>query len=118
MRPASISPTPAPCSLLPTMRISASSGCSSALRTTSGPIPRGSPNVTARRTTALEADVDVRLVAPLVDVMPDGEVVTEDVFNPQLHVLESQLPFGVALRHLEHDELGAGGARTPPDDPP
>src|SRR6266487_278356 len=117
MRPASGSDSPAPCSMsfravLPTVTTSASSApAARALRTTSGPIPRGSPRVTARRgrcATGLEPDVDVRRAAQLVDVMTDGELLAELGADLQLHILEVQVAFGVASRHLEHRELGAG----------
>src|SRR5690242_5503615 len=100
----------APRSPLPMTMISASSGpIASALATTSGPIPRGSPGVTARRgrregPTPLEPDVDVGRAAQQVEVVFDGELLTQSVADAVLHLVERQLTLGKPLDQLEHDE--------------
>src|SRR5438093_935749 len=85
----------------------------SARCTTSGPIPRGSPRVTAiwgrergggRR--ALEADVDVRRAAQQIEVVLDRELLAQGLADAVLHVLERDVALGDALRQLEHHELG------------
>src|SRR4051794_336696 len=97
-RPASRSPGAlAPSSQPPTMRISASSGCRNAFRTTSGPMPRGSPTATARRGRGggdgakLESDIDVNLPPQLIYEMPDRQLVTQRLPNPDLHVVEREI---------------------------
>src|SRR5205823_4133766 len=99
-----------PRSPLPITTMSASSGPSaSALATTSGPIPRGSPGVTARRgrrgeATPLEPDVDVGRAAQQVEVVFDGELLAQTVADAVLHLVERQLALGEPLDQLEHDE--------------
>src|SRR5258705_8160215 len=110
-------------SLLVTMRTSAASGCARAFSTPSGPMPRGSPRVTARRgraadrePTDLETDVYVRLLTQLIDVVLDGQIVGEDFLDAHLHVVEGQLALGMALRDVEHHKLGSGRAGTDGND--
>src|SRR5207302_2314052 len=89
--------------------MSASSGPrASAFATTSGPIPRGSPRVTARRGRATRsgANVDVRRAAQNVEVVLYRELLAHVLADPILHVVEGQLTFGQALHELEYDELG------------
>src|SRR5438552_10523958 len=94
---------PAPCSPLPRKTRSASSGPrASAFWITSGPIPRGSPNVTASRGRRLETDVDVRGAPQQVEMVLDGELLTQPVANMILHFVKPQLPFGKTLQQLEH----------------
>src|SRR3989442_1338975 len=80
----------------------------SAFATTSGPIPRGSPRVTARRGRARwsGANVDVRRAAQNVEVVLYRELLAHVLADPILHVVEGQLTFGQALHELEYDELG------------
>src|SRR3989475_5854482 len=120
-RPAPCSPLPAPQDPTPIFRCAGMSAiCSSApisvmpafrpgasaLATTSGPMPRGSPSVTARRggrrDTASEPDVDVRGATQDLEVMLDRELLGQGVLDPVLHVLEAQLSLGHALQELEH----------------
>src|SRR5690349_24575535 len=90
---------------LPISVRSASSGPkASAFSITSGPIPRGSPTVTARRGRRLEPDVDVRGAAQEVEVVLDGELLPQTITDAILHVVEGQLPLGDPLGQLEHDE--------------
>src|SRR6266516_1258599 len=80
----------------------------SARCTTSGPIPRGSPRVTAiwgRERRALEADVDVRRAAQQIEVVLDRELLAQGLADAVLHVLERDVALGDALRQLEHHEL-------------
>src|SRR5207237_6193219 len=96
----------------PTRTTSASRGPSArAFSTTSGPIPRGSPGVTARRgrrgATPLEPDVDVGRAAQQVEVVFDGELLAQTVADAVLHLVERQLALGEALDQLEHDEARA-----------
>src|SRR5437660_2266669 len=95
----------------PSRVISASNGPSaSALASTSGPIPRGSPGVTARRgrrPTPLEPDVDVGRAAQQVEVVFDGELLAQTVADAVLHLVERQLALGESLDQLEHDEARA-----------
>src|SRR5207249_2617993 len=92
----------------PSTVISASSGPrASALATTSGPIPRGSPGVTARRgrcPPVLETDVDVGRAAQQVEVVFHGKLLAETVADAVLHLVERQLALGEPLDQLEHDE--------------
>src|SRR6266496_957733 len=108
----------------PTSTTSAASGaCASAAATTSGPMPRGSPSVTARRgrcacgpDVVLEADVDVGLAADQIQVVLDREVLAQVGADAVLHILEGELPFGQALGDLDDGELGAqprGHAQLP-----
>src|SRR6266571_7396664 len=95
----------APRSPLPTRVTSASSGPkASALVTTSGPIPRGSPSVTASRGRRLETDVDVGGATQQVEMVLDGELLAQPVADAILHLVEPQLAFGKALHQLEHHE--------------
>src|SRR5438105_6805874 len=98
----------------PSRVISASNGPSaSALASTSGPIPRGSPGVTARRgrrPTPLEPDVDVGRAAQQVEVVFDGELLRQPVADAVLHLVERQLALREPLDQLEHDEARPGGA--------
>src|SRR5256885_12001857 len=94
---------PAPCSPLPIKVISASSAPrASAFSITSGPIPRGSPSVTASRGRRLETDVDVRGAPQQVEMVLDGELLAQPVADMILYFVEPQLPLGKALRQLEH----------------
>src|SRR3989454_8384924 len=96
---------PAPCSPLPMKVRSASSGPrATALATTSGPIPRGSPSVTASRGRRLEPDVDVRGATQQVEMVLDGELLAERFADAILDFVEPQLAFGQAPHQLEHDE--------------
>src|SRR5256885_12681864 len=88
---------------LPSKVTSASSGPSaSAFCTTSGPIPRGSPSVTASRGRRLETDVDVGGAPQQVEMVLDGELLAQPVADMILYFVEPQLPLGKALRQLEH----------------
>src|SRR3989475_13137917 len=101
IRPASAGD--APCSPLPRKMRSASRGPRArAFATTSGPIPRGSPSVTASRGRRLETDVDVRGATQQVEVVLDGELLAQPVPDAILHFVEPQLAFGKALHQLEH----------------
>src|SRR6266496_2401717 len=73
-----------------------------AFATTSGPIPRGSPSVTASRGRRLETDVDVRGATQQVEMVLDGELLAQPVADAILHFVEPQLAFGEALHQLEH----------------
>src|SRR5919108_3210449 len=102
---------PAPCSRLPRMTRSASSGpMARAFSMTSGPIPRGSPGVTARRgrwpspLTPLEPDVDVGRAAQQVEVVFDGELLAQALADAVLHLVERELALREPLDQLEHDE--------------
>src|SRR5437870_9848772 len=136
-RPAPCSPLPAPrahaptpifrcagmsatCSSAPISVIPASRPTASALATTSGPIPRGSPSVTSRRgrrrVTASQPDVDVGGTTQDLEVVLDGELLRQPIANPVLHVVEAQLALGQTLQELEHDEPGPrrrGGGDQP-----
>src|SRR5216117_2651688 len=112
--PAAASEGTAPCSPLPRNTRSASRGPrASALSTTSGPIPRGSPSVIARRGRRLETDVDVRGATHQVEMVLDGELLAQAVANAILHFVEPQLAFGKALHQLEHHKPRP---RRPDDD--
>src|SRR3989454_159719 len=90
-----------------------------AFATTSGPIPRGSPRVTARRgreATALEADVHVSRASQQVEIVLLGEPLAQRVADPILHVLESELALRQALEELEHDEPRPPGPLPDRDD--
>src|SRR2546421_4677731 len=102
-------------SSLPSTVTSASSDPSaSAFATTSGPMPRGSPSVTARRgrVTRSGPDVDVRRAAQNLEVMLYRELLAHVLADPILHVVEGQLTLGQALQELEHDELGPSRVRA------
>src|SRR2546428_7900942 len=95
----------APRSPLPSRTTSASSGPkASAFSTTSGPIPRGSPSVTASRGRRLETDVDVRGAPQQIEMVLDGELLAQAVPDAILHLVEPQLALGKALQQLEHHE--------------
>src|SRR2546427_190619 len=85
----------APRSPFPSTTTSAGSALRArAFATTSGPIPRGSPRVTARRgrgATALEADVHVGGASQQVEIVLLGEPLAQRVADPILHVLEGEL---------------------------
>src|SRR5882724_12917818 len=93
----------------PTTVISASSGSARARAAISGPIPRGSPSVTARRGRGrprpLGADVDVGGLAEAIQVPADGELLTELLPDLVLHVLVLDVTGGPPGSHLQHDEL-------------
>src|SRR5438128_8958669 len=101
--PVAASEGTAPRSPLPRKKRSASSGPrASAFWITSGPIPRGSPSVTASRGRRLETDVDVRGAPQQVEMVLDGELLAQPVANMILHFVKPQLPFGKTLQQLEH----------------
>src|SRR2546426_12714372 len=90
---------------LPRKTRSASRGPrATALATTSGPIPRGSPSVTASRGRRLEPDVDVRGATQQVEMVLDGELLAERFADAILDFVEPQLAFGQAPHQLEHHE--------------
>src|SRR5436189_6042809 len=94
---------------LPSTVTSASSGPSArAFAATSGPMPRGSPTVTARRGRATRsgADVDVRRAAQDLEVVLYRELLAHVLADPILHVVEGQLTLGQALHELENHEFG------------
>src|SRR5262249_36557311 len=103
----------------PTSTMSAPSGAWPRARaTTSGPMPRGSPSVTASRgrlalgPATLEPDVDVREAAQLDRGVLDAELLREIAADPLAHVLVGERPFRLAGRDLDDGELRprAGGA--------
>src|SRR3989454_1871173 len=98
----------APRSPLPNTTTSAGSGPRErAFATTSGPIPRGSPRVTARRgrgATALEADVHVGGASQQLEIVLLRESLAQGLADPILHVLEGELTLRQAPDELEHDE--------------
>src|SRR3989454_3935367 len=98
----------APRSAFPSTTTSAGSAPRArAFATTSGPIPRGSPRVTARRgreATALETDVHVSRASQQVEIVLLGEPLAQRVADPILHVLEGDLALRQAPDELEHDE--------------
>src|SRR3989475_9054597 len=98
----------APRSPFPSTTMSAGSAPRArAFATTSGPIPRGSPRVTARRgraATALEADVHVGRASQQVEIVLLGEPLAQRVADPILHVLEGELALRQAPDQLQHDE--------------
>src|SRR5205807_10097643 len=98
----------APRSPFPSTTTSAGSALRArAFATTSGPIPRGSPRVTARRgrgATALEADVHVGGASQQVEIVLLGESLAQRVADPILHVLEGELALRQAPDELQHDE--------------
>src|SRR5262249_24428594 len=79
--------------------------------TTSGPMPRGSPSVTASRgrlalgPATLEPDIDVREAAQLIEVVFDAELLREIAADPLAHVLVGERPFRLAGRDLDDGEL-------------
>src|SRR2546422_11746768 len=75
-----------------------------ALATTSGPIPRGSPSVTASRGRRLEPDVNVRGATQQDEMVLDGELLAERFADAILDFVEPQLAFGQAPHQLEHHE--------------
>src|SRR5438105_2083114 len=99
------------CSPLPTITTSASSAPkASAFSTTSGPMPRGSPSVTASRgATPLEPDVDVGGAAQQVEVVLDGELLRQAVADAVLDLVERQVALGEPPDQLEYDEARPRG---------
>src|SRR5882672_7430479 len=80
-----------------------------AAATTSGPTPRGSPSVTARRGrpgTMLEADVHVGHAAELIEVVLLRQVLAQLVANAVLHVFERVVARGLPLDHDQDGKLG------------
>src|SRR6266404_5525805 len=115
--PAAASEGTAPRSPLPRNTRSASSGPrASAFSITSGPIPRGSPSVTASRGRRLETDVDVRGATQQIEMVLDGELLAQPVADAILHLVEPQLAFGKALQQLEHHEPRPPVPRAVPAD--
>src|SRR2546427_7007756 len=106
MRPASSGSRErgAVCSLPRKTRSASRGPRATAFATTSGPIPRGSPSVTASRGRRLETDVDVRGATEQVEMVLDGELLAQAVANAILHFVEPHLAFREALDQLEHDE--------------
>src|SRR3989449_5859783 len=98
----------APRSPLPSTTTSAGSAPRErAFATTSGPIPRGSPRVTARRgrgVTALEADVHVGGASQQLEIVLLRKSLAQGLADPILHVLEGELTLRQAPDELEHDE--------------
>src|SRR2546427_5087579 len=98
----------APRSPFPSTTMSAGSAPRArAFATTSGPIPRGSPTVTARRgraATALEADVHVGRASQQVEIVLLGEPLAQRVADPILHVLEGELALRQAPDQLRSEE--------------
>src|SRR5438034_2600410 len=91
---------------LPRKTRSASRGPrATALATTSGPIPRGSPSVTASRGRRLEPDVDVRGATQQVEMVLDGELLAERFADAILYFVEPQLAFGQARSEEHTSEL-------------
>src|ERR1041385_845635 len=93
-----------PCSLPPTTTTSASSGPRArAFSTTSGPMPRGSPRVTARRRrpALLGPDVDVGRAPQQIDVVLDRELLGELLAHAVARVFEQHLARGLPPRDLD-----------------
>src|SRR2546427_9861982 len=109
----------APRSPFPSTTTSAGSALRArAFATTSGPIPRGSPRVTARRgrgATALEADVHVGGASQQGEIGLLGEPLAQGVADPILHVLEREFALRQAPEELEHDEPRPPGPPPGPD---
>src|SRR5690349_8881570 len=95
----------------PSSTTSASRGpAATAAATTSGPTPRGSPSVTARRGragTLLEADVHVGHATELIEVMLLRQVLAQLFANAVLHVFERVVTRRLALGHDQNRELRA-----------
>src|SRR4029077_6629744 len=109
--PAAAPEVPPPRPPLPRNTRTASSGPrASAFWITSGPMPRGSPSVTAKRgrRMRLVSDVDVRHATEQVEVMLDRELLAEGVLDAVLHLAERELTLGQALTQLEDDEARPG----------
>src|SRR5882672_5982171 len=88
--------------------MSASSGAASACATTSGPMPRGSPRVTARRrrcVTPLGKEGDVVRTAQIADVLLDGQLLAHLCAEPFFDVVERHLTFGLPFRDVHDGEL-------------
>src|SRR3989442_4292409 len=103
--PVAASERPAPRSRLGRTTRSASSGPSaSAFSITSGPIPRGSPSVTASRGRRLETDVDVGGATQQIEMVLDNELLAQPVAGPVLHLVEPHLAFVMELQQPEHHE--------------
>src|SRR2546427_9840613 len=96
----------APRSPFPSTTTSAGSALRArAFATTSGPIPRGSPRVTARRgrgATALEADVHAGGASQQVEVVLLGGPLAHGGADPILHLLEREFALPQAPEELEH----------------
>src|SRR5262249_15054382 len=82
------------------------------LRTISGPIPRGSPNVSAsvgNRSTsvvrALEPDGDVRRLPQLVDQPPHRTLLRELIADRRPEIIEREVAAFAGLNDLRDDEL-------------
>src|SRR5438105_15485691 len=105
--------------------ISASTGSASARAAISGPIPRGSPSVTATRglppflsglsvfsVLSLRPNLDIRRLTQPIDVPADGQLLPELVADAFAHVLEADIALRAPAGHLQDHELlvGAGGA--------
>src|SRR2546425_11580297 len=89
------------CSLPRKTRSASREPRATALATTSGPIPRGSPSVTASRGRRLEPDVDVRGATQQVEMVLDGELLAERFADAILDFVEPQLAFRQAPHQLE-----------------
>src|SRR5215210_7227335 len=103
--------------------ISAAIGWARAWAVISGPMPRGSPSVTANRgpllwvvlavPSALPAfiisgpDLDVRRLSQPVEVPPDRQLLPELLPYSIADVFVLHLALGAAADHLQHDELVA-----------
>src|SRR2546427_10085739 len=96
----------APISVMPAFRPGAS-----ALATTPGPMPRGSPSVTARRggrrDTASEPDVDVRGATQDREVMLDRELLGQGVLDPCLTVPQATLSLVQAHQEIDDDDAAS-----------
>src|SRR5256885_295218 len=104
MRPASSGSRErgAVCSLPRKTRSASRGPRATALATTSGPIPRGSPSVTASRGRRLEPDVDVRGATQQVEMVLDGELLAERFADAILYFVETQLDFVLTPHQLVH----------------
>src|SRR5688572_28804535 len=92
-----------------------SAGSARAAATISGPMPRGSPSVRARRGRALtvgsETNVDEDLAAQRLDVAVERLLLAELLAEARPHVVERVLPLLLLGRHLGDDQLRQGRAR-------
>src|SRR4029077_1917882 len=110
--PAAAPEVPPPRPPLPRNTRTASSGPrASAFWITSGPMPRGSPSVTAKRgrPMRLVSVVDEWNATDAGERMLYRELLAEGVLDAVLHLVERQLTLGQALGQLEHDEARPGG---------
>src|SRR2546422_1841378 len=98
----------APRSPLPSTTTSAGSAPRErAFATTSGPIPRGSPRVTARRgrgVTALEADVHVGGASQQLEIVLLRKSLAQGLADPILHRLQGELTLRQRPDELEDEE--------------